>query len=59
MHLYLIFNDPSLLKKVAPNGTLYRIAADQWQADPSLLFNSTAECVEQVKKGNRVYADVG
>ena len=34
------------------------MVADQWRADPSLLFNTSKKCVEEVRKGNRVYPNV-
>ena len=34
------------------------MVADQWKEDPSLLFNTTRECINQVRKGNRVYPEV-
>ena len=34
------------------------MVADQWRADPSLLFITREQCAEQVRNGNRVYPDV-
>jgi hypothetical protein len=44
--------------QLAPDGTAYKYLADQWRADPSLLFSTREQCVEEVRKGNRVYPEV-
>jgi len=46
------------IKKVAPEGTWFKMLADQWRTDSSLLLNTSEECANEVKKGNRVYPDV-
>ena len=37
--------------QIATEGN-YRIAADQWRADPSLVFMTREQCIEEVRKGN-------
>ena len=57
MNRFSHINQP--ICKIAPNGSIYKVVADQWRADPSLLCPAREKCVDEVRKGNRVYPEVG
>ena len=57
MNRFSHINQP--ICKIAPNGSIYKVVADQWRADPSLLCPTRQKCVDEVRKGNRVYPEVG